>query len=247
VTDFEVENANPELGHDDGLLHREFSAELTPGDGRTVDVRIVPYGETITHADGHGGVPVGVPYQEQWMPGVFSGQVKAANRVLVNVEHQKGLAGVVGHGIVLREGADGFYGSFKLHETPDGDKALMLVREGVLQSVSLEAIAAKSVKSANGVIQRVKARLVNIALTRFGAYPSAQVLALREETILDESLFPVTLPEETINRCRALGIRLPQRYLEAHPAETDTPASTGTSEDGTRPAENDLSTSSEET
>ena len=31
-----------------GVIVRTFAAELTPGDGRTVDVRIVPYGERIT-------------------------------------------------------------------------------------------------------------------------------------------------------------------------------------------------------
>lgn len=218
------------------FLVRTFETELTAGDGRTVDVRIVPYDETATSNDGHGGVPRGVPYKEQWMPGVFSAQAKAANRVLANFEHQPGIAGVIGHGVTLIERQDGFYGSFKLHETADGDKALMLVKEGVLSGVSLEvpAQSVKSVRSASGVVQRVKGHLTGIALCRRGAYPSSVVLAVRTPDILDEAEMPVDMDPELIERCRRLGIALPQRY-EAHPAETGTPPDGGTPEDGTRP------------
>lgn len=215
------------------FLVRTFAAEISPGDGRTVDVRVVPYGEEIVHDDGHGGVPRGVPYKEVFVRGAFSHQVTAANRVLLNFEHQDGIAGVVGHGKALLDREDGFYGSFKIHETPDGDKALMLVNEGVLSTVSMEAAAQKSVRTKDGVVQRVKAHLRNVALTRFGAYQGAVVLAVREEVVFDEEMLPVEPDPEMIERCRRLGIRLPQRY-QAHPDESDTPAETGTPEDGTR-------------
>ena len=74
-------------GPDDGLARRQFAAEIVSGDGRTVDVRIVPYGERIQHNDGLGGVPRGQMYEEEWMPGVFDHQLNAAHRVLANVEH----------------------------------------------------------------------------------------------------------------------------------------------------------------
>jgi uncharacterized protein len=222
-----------------GLLHRVYAAELTPAAGRTVDVRIVPYGERITHNDGLGGVPKGVPYVEEWAPGAFSPQLKAANRVLANFEHQQGLAGVVGHGMSLEERKDALYGSFRIHDTPDGDKALTLIREGVLDGVSVEAIPKKSIRTAEGVVKRVKAHLRAIAFCREPAYSSAVVLALREEaeTIFDEELLPVAPNSELLERCRRLGIRLPQRY-QAHPAENGHPGETGTPEDGTRQTEN---------
>lgn len=220
-----------------GMIVRNFAAEMTSGEGRTVDVRIVPYGERVVHNDGLGGVPKGIPYSEEWMPGAFANQENAANRVLVNFEHQKGIGGVIGHGLMLREAADGFYGSFKLHETPDGEKALMLVREGALGGVSLEAVSKKSIRMANGVVRRVKAHLHGIALTRKGAYSGSVVLALREEAqIFDEEMLPVEIDPELIARCERLGIALPER-MKAQPAETDTPALTGTSEDGTRQAQ----------
>lgn len=210
------------------VLLRTFSAEMTEGDGRTVDVRIVPYGEQITHNDGHGGVARGMPYQEEWVRGAFEGQLKAANRVLVNFEHQEGIGGIVGHGIALREAADGFYGSFRLHETADGDKTLMLVRENVLDGVSLEARPLKSIRTAAGVVQRVKAHLHAIALTRHGAFQGARILALREETVFDEELLPVEIDPELVARCERLGIALPER-LKAH-LDTGTPSEDGTPE-----------------
>jgi HK97 family phage prohead protease len=225
----------------DDTVKREFSAELTAGEGRTVDVRIVPYGEQITHNDGLGGLPVGVDYTEEWMPGVFSHQVNAAHRVVANFEHQEGIAGIVGKGIALREANDGFHGTFRILPTPAGETILSLLRDddgpAVVDGVSLEARPVKSVRGANGVVQRVKAHLSAVAFTRFSAYKGARVLAVRQQpqVIWDEELLPTGLSDETVERCRSLGIRLPQRYT-AHPDDTDTPAETGTSEIGTRQA-----------
>lgn len=228
------------------FLVRAYDADIAAGTGRTIDVRIVPYGETATVNDGFGGVARGVPYQEQWMPGVFNHQLNAANRVLANVEHQLGIQGIVGHGLALREASDGFHGSFKAHENADGDKALMLVNEGVFSGISLEAQPVKNIRTSAGVVQRVKANLRGIAFCRQGAFAGAQVLAVREAhnvvDEIDESLLPVDMDPETVERCRRLGISLPQRY-QTHPA--DTPAQTGTSE--AAPVESsDNSTSSEE-
>jgi HK97 family phage prohead protease len=220
-----------------GLLHREFAAEITATDGRTVDVVIVPYGETIQHNDGHGGVPRGEVYREEWIPGAFAHQLNAANRVVANVEHERGIAGIVGHGLALRESPEGLHGSFKIHKTPVGDTALELINDGVLSGVSLEARPRRggSRRTAAGVIQRVKADLVNVAFTRFGAYKGAKVLAVREEAdIVDEPRKLVQdIDPELIERCRRLGLALPQRY-QAHPDPTDTPDESGTSELGTR-------------
>ena len=219
------------------VLRREFAAEFTEGDGRTVEMRIVPYGERIQHNDGLGGVPEGVVYSEEWLPGVFDHQLNAAHRVHANVEHEQGISGKVGHGLTLRSAPDGFYGTFRLLDTPAGETARQLIHAGSLDGVSLEARPVKNIRGADGVVKRVKAHLHAIAFTRFAAYSGARVLALREEaeTTLDEALLPVEPDPEMIERCRRLGIKLPQRYQEAHPDEADTPAETGTSEDGTRP------------
>jgi HK97 family phage prohead protease len=235
--DVNTEGAERPLLHGDipGLARRSFAADIVSGDGRTVDVRIVPYGERIKHDDGLGGVRRGELYTEEIMPGAFDHQLNAANRVVANYEHGQTMADVIGRGIALRSAPDGFHGTFRILKSPSGDSALELIQEGVLDGVSFEAKFVKSVRSAEGVVQRVKANLFNVAFTRFAAYSGAKVLAVREEAevIVDEALMPVDMDPALVERCRALGIELPDRY-KAHPAETDTPAETGTSEDGTR-------------
>jgi HK97 family phage prohead protease len=161
---------------DENVIRREFQAELVPvGDGRTIDLRIVPYNTVARVRD-----PGGPAYEEEWLPGVFDKQVKAANRVFVNVEHEQGFSGVVGRGQEFGESADGFVGSVRILSGPDGDKALELVHDRALTGVSVEAIPIKSQRTADGVVQRVKARLLNIALCRNPAFTDAQVLAVRE-------------------------------------------------------------------
>ena len=90
---------------------------------------------------------------------------------------------------------------------PDADKALELVNEGVLTGVSIEAIPLKSVRE-NGVMRRVKARLVNIALCRSPAYPGAEVLAVRERQPEEEPMKPEdeqAEPETSRGRARRAG------------------------------------------
>lgn len=197
------------------MIVRTFSAELSAGDGRTIDVRIVPYGEQAICADGLGGVARGVPYKEEWAPGVFAHQMNAANRVLVNVEHEGGVRGIVGHGLALREAADGFYGSMKIHETAGGETALILTREGVLGGISLEARPVKSIRTAEGAIRRVKAHLKAVALCRDPAYSGAQVLAVREQEAitLDEAMLPTPLDPALVERAQKLGIKIPDRRI----------------------------------
>jgi uncharacterized protein len=218
------------------VLKRQFEAHLTPGDGRTVDVRIVPYGVAANVSDG------GPVYREEWQQGAFDDQLVAGHRlkVLLNFEHGRGIANIIGKGVALRSASDGLHGSFEVLETQDGDKALALVNSGILDGVSLEAYAKKSVRTADGIVRRVKAHLHNVALCRTPAFVDARVLAVREEDIADEVVFdeellPIPIDPEIAERCRRLGLTVPQRY-EAHPAETDTPAQTGTSADGTRQA-----------
>lgn len=217
------------------VLHRTYTAELTAGDGRTVDVRVVPYGVPTEVSDDGRNV-----YREEWVAGAFDDQIVAGHRlkVLLNFEHQRGIANVVGKGQMLRSLPDGLHATFRMSETQDGDKALELINDGILDSVSLEAFPKKSVRGVDGVLRRVKAHLHNVALCRTPAYADAKVLAVREEgvqeeVIWDEAILPIQLNPELVERCRRLGIKLPQRY-QAHPEETDTSAESDTPADGTR-------------
>jgi HK97 family phage prohead protease len=225
------------------LLHRAFEAAAVEVEGRTVDVRIVPFGEIARVAD----PPNFEQYDEEFVAGCFDHQLSAANRVHANYEHGHGISDVVGHGVSLRAESDGYHLTSTIHRTNNGDTALELINAGALPGVSVEFHPVKNVKSGS-VIQRVRANLRGFAFCRQGAYPSAQVLAVRSEDeeepqTLDAALLPVPMSEERIQRLRALGIQLPSRY-EAHPDTAGTPSADGTPE--TAPAEDDNNTSSEE-
>lgn len=184
-------------------LVREFPVEMqADGDGRTIDLRIVPYNTPATVAD-----PPGYePYQEEWMPGAFERQMRAADRVKIwlNFEHEQGLRGIVGHGIALRDTIDGAHGSFRVHPTPDGDKALELVNQGVLSGASLEFVSLRS-RTLNGVVQRLRAHIDKVSLCMAGksAYPEAQVLAVRTEPVTIE---PLVVNTELNSRLAAIGV-----------------------------------------
>lgn len=215
------------------FLVREFVAADVAVEGRTVDVRLVPFGEVARVAD----PPEWRAYDEEWMPGVFDHQLNAANRIHAKYGHSQSVVDVVGHGITLRSERDGYHIATKMHQTLQGETALELIRDGALPCVSLEARPVKSQLTQTGVMQRVKAHLTGFAFCRQGAFAGAQVLALREqqeeEVILDEELLPVGIDPELVARCQRLGIKLPQRY-QAHPEGSDTSAESDTSADGTR-------------
>lgn len=226
----EQETERPERA----VLIREFVADGISVEGRTVDVRLVPFGEIARVAD----PPRWEPYREEWLPGVFDHQLNAASRIHARYGHSNSVLDVVGHGISLRtEPGDGYHLSTKIHQTPQGDTVLELLHDGALPCVSLEALPVRNRPGRNGVVQRVKADLKGFAFCRQGAFAGARVLAIREEVIeeqLEPEFIPTPMNAEIVERCRRLGIKLPQRYEQAHPDDTDTPAAAGTSEDGTR-------------
>ena len=183
------------------ILIRTFEAELHPGDGRTLDVRIVPYDTPATVVDSpeHGGD--GRPYQEVWERGAFDKQLSAAHRVdvMMNVEHEPGFRGVIGigKGTELRSGDDALYGTFRILPGADGDKALDLVNQNVLTGISLEAIPLGQYSS-DGVVVRSRAHLDKVALCRAGrpAFSNAAVLAVREGSGDDEEPAPDPPPDD---------------------------------------------------
>lgn len=205
----QVETYAPELARSDWTTFtRSAPLELAEeGDGRTLYGRVVPYNVVADVAD----PPTFKPYKESFQPGAFRAQLQAANRidVLLNYEHRQGIADVVGRGVSLSEESDGLYGTFRMLEHGDGDKALELYHAGVLRGLSTEFSVRKS-RTVDGVVQRIDARIGNVALCREhgsgfsggkAAYPGAQVLAVRTD---------VEAPVSDANALRAVsGVRTP--------------------------------------
>lgn len=217
-------------GRESGLLHgeveravlvRAFNVQAALADKRTLDVRIVPFDEIGLVAD----PPDFKQYREQWMPGVFANQERAANRILLRFRHDTideegyrkpgaALSGVVGHGLTLRETAGGAEGSFRLHDTEQAATARNLIEDGALPGVSAEFAPIKSVRTKTGIVQRVRAHLDSVSLAFNPVYTKAQILALREqEVIVDEARAEsLALDSTTVDRLRRAGIALPARY-----------------------------------
>lgn len=166
---------------DQRIFTREVAIDLAEFDGRNLEARIVPYDTVATVSDG------GQPYKEMFMRGAFTPQLNAANRVdvLLNFEHHQSIGDVVGRGTSLQDGADGLYGTFRVLDHADGDKALELVNAGVLGGMSVEFVALRS-KTVDGVVQRQSARVRNVALCRSPAYEDARVLAVRQKEETEE-------------------------------------------------------------
>lgn len=187
------------------ILTREVPLQLPDGDGRTIEARIVPYDEPAEVAD----PPTYVPYQEKFAAGAFDKQINAASRVKVwlNFEHQPGLQGIVGHGVQIEDRQDGLYGTFAVHDNPDGDKALRMVRDGLLTGLSMEFASLKA-RTVGGVVERLRAHLDRVSLCRIGAYAGAQVLAVREPPPpLDDQRIP-PVPDELLASLRKHGVNL---------------------------------------
>jgi len=184
---------------------RSTPIELEEGDGRTLIGRVVPYNVVADVAD----PPTYKPYKESFAPGAFRAQLQAANRidVLLNYEHRQGISDIVGRGVNLEDRPDGLYGTFRMLTHADGDKALELYHAGVLRGLSTEFSARKS-RTVDGVVERVDARIGNVALCReYGsgtggpkaAYPGAEVLAVRT----DDDRIDVEAPESPAGALRA--------------------------------------------
>jgi HK97 family phage prohead protease len=222
----------PEAGRSTDVLVRTYSFEAQMADDRTIDVRVVPFGEVADVAD----PPDFRPYREEFLPGVFAQQENAANRIYLragsghdavgpNGERIPGLRGVIGHGQTLVGREDGYHARFKMHNTPEADTARELVADGVYTGVSAEFYPRKNTRTQDGVIQRAKAILDSVLLTPAPAYSNAQVLAMREaEVTIDAVLLPPPIDNGLLARVADLGVELPDSMFQLLArAYTETP------------------------
>lgn len=148
-----------------GIRHYadQHPIELRDEEQRTVYGRIIPYGETITVR----GRP------ESFQQGALADIDPTTIRLLAHHDTTQ----PIGRSIGLEERADGAYATFRISRTRLGDEMLELARDGVL-GFSVGFIP--GVQSRAGVHQRLKA-LPETSLVTFAAYPSAQILAVREQ------------------------------------------------------------------
>jgi HK97 family phage prohead protease len=190
---------------------RTFEANLEAvEDGRTLIGRVMPYNERALVAD----PPTYTPYYEEWLPGVFDQNTKAANRVLLDFEHHPGIQGIIGRALTLHSELDGFYGSFKVYPNADGDKALEMYHDEVLRSFSVYAKPLRTIRADDGTMRRSKAHLDRVALCRRGAFENAKVLSARADpVVVNEEDLPKQFDPELAQLFRSFGVAVPDELL----------------------------------
>ena len=149
-------------------------------DGRTVEGRIVPYGETVTL----GGS------QESFARGVFADT--DPDSIVLLWQHATNEP--IGRMVALTEAADGAYARFRLADTTRARESLSLIRDGVIRGLSIGFEPGQTRKSGR-VREHIKARLAEVSLVTYPAYPTAGVLAVRQEEEMEEETTAVEEPD----------------------------------------------------
>lgn len=188
------------------MLARTFESLELAADGRNLEMLCAPFDTPTQVAD----PPDWTPYEEEFARGAFQGATKAPNRVYLEFEHfHPGLSGILGHGAHFEERDDGLYGRFRVTEHSDGDKALSLIREGVLTAASVFFSPLRSARSDTGVMRRLKVHLDRVSLCRVGAYPQAKVLAVRTQPITAVTTSVIEFDSELAENLARLGVTVP--------------------------------------
>lgn len=156
------------------VIYRSFVPDLEirsaaqGGDGRTIVGLAVPYGRPVK-IDAH--------LTEQFARGAFKAQLRAAARIesgqLVIPFTRNHLAHggtLIGKATLLRDDPAGLYGEWRISRTEAGDETLELVRDGVLDQLSIGFREGQNRRLKDGTIERVSAELREVSVVLQGAY-----------------------------------------------------------------------------
>lgn len=150
--------------------------ELRSASQRLVCGRLVPFGhdQRITEA-----------LTERFERGAFNHQLRSPNRVGFYHGHSNQRGEHIGHGVLLRDEAQGLYGEFKVAASLIGDHYLQMAREGMLRQWSIGFQPDREHRDGDTVVY-TRANLFELALVPEGAYGElASVAAVRVIPPLD--------------------------------------------------------------
>lgn len=129
---------------------------------------------------------------EVFTRGAFASAVSAPHRVKVS-NQQHDMKVTIGRATELREESDGLYGRLRIADTAAGRDVLTLLREDILDELSIEFVPQKRYmkveKLADGglLVRHDRAVLKGLSPVAHGAYGrGSRVLAVRAQSIFDE-------------------------------------------------------------
>lgn len=186
------------------VLVRAAAVEDVDAEKRIIDARLMTYErEAQIDAD----------LYEIFAQGAFAAAVGNPSRVKVS-DQQHERRTVVGQAVELRDESDALYGRLRIADTTAGRDLLTLLREKILEELSVEFRAQprhfKVTRGPKGLLVRHdKAILVGISPVAAGAYgDGSRVLAVREEARNRQqeraiaALAALTSGTETLTRLR---------------------------------------------
>jgi HK97 family phage prohead protease len=158
------------------ILYR--TAQLTPGDGRTVFGIAVPFGQVTEVSDGDGR-----PYKERF-------ELGSCRRTIVERGHKLKL--LVGHDMrrlpigkatALEERDDGLHVEFAVSDTTAGNDTLTAIRDGLVGGFSV-GFSGIGHRFENDVLVRTEVALNEISVTPFPAYSGAAIGGVRTSDLI---------------------------------------------------------------
>ena len=155
-------------------------------DGRTLEGRILPYGEVI---EVNGG-------KETFDEGVFDGTDPDTVALLWQHDPDRPIGRMTKLDDVRDGDAPGYYATFRLGDTTTARDALSLLKDGIIRGLSVGVIPDKTV-SRKGVRVHRSARLVETSVVTFAAYNGAQATAVRKEDTICQIPIPTSSPSSS--------------------------------------------------
>lgn len=143
-------------------------------DGRTIVGLAVPFNVPTEIHDINGS------YREQFAPGAFTRTIaeRGPSKVKLLLQHNSQKL-PIGRAVSLTETPEGLVCELRVSNTPDGDLALELVKDGALDGLSIGFQPINQATERDGLVTRTEVKLLEISLTGFPAYDNARVAAVR--------------------------------------------------------------------
>lgn len=137
-------------------------------DGRTLAGLAVPYGRETRIGS----------YVEKFAFGAFSDADPERVPLLAQHDHE---SLPVGRAITLTETPGGLEVEARVSQTRAGDDALALIRDGAATGLSIGFVPLQDKwNRTRTVVERVKARLIELSITAFPSYEDARIVAVRD-------------------------------------------------------------------